>query len=357
MNKAENQKEVFHNYSVMESDIFMYLLLDKSVAKSNLEYLKKILIESEIENDNLLLIDKMIRRCRKNSNQKIYNSLLFNLLNEIDSDSKKLWIKNIVSSTNDVNLKAKYKKLCDYRNSFIGEYIYLTRVVASQFKHCGLNEDEMHQEGFFGLVRAFDKFDPLKDVKFNTYAFHWIKHFISRAISDKSRLIRMPVHLADRNRAIKNYKTTYYTKHGVKPSIEQICIDLNIPIQNYDNCAVNQRTYSMDAHISDDNEMCLHDVMYDVDAVNQYDVVDYKIIRRRLSSAMRKEGFSERERDIIRGRFGFSSNKKDNNSSDGEEILSDIAKKYNVCRERIRQIENRLLAKMRPHFTTSDLCA
>lgn len=356
MNK-ENQKDVFHNYNVMESDICMYLLVNNTNAKNNLAFLKSIITESGNESDSVvILIDKMIKRCRKNANQTKYNELMFNLLDIINPDHKKTWIKLLASDSKDDIYKNKYKKLCDYRNSFLKDSLHLTRVVASQFKNCGLTEEEMHQEGFFGLIRAFDKFDLSKDIKFNTYAFHWVKHFISRAISDKSRLIRMPVHLADRNRAIKNYKNKHYTKYGVKPSIKDICKALNIPIDNYYDCAISQRTISMDAKINQDSDMSLHDIMCDEDAVNQHDVVSVRAIRRKLSIVMKKENFSERDRDIIRGRFGFSSNRKDVNSSDGEEILADIAKKYDVCRERIRQIENNLLRKMRPHFTASDLC-
>jgi len=215
--------------------------------------------------------------------------------------------------------------------------------IAKYYRHRGLPYPDIVQEGTFGLMKAVDKYDPDRGFRFSTYASWWIKQSVSRAIAEKSRLVRLPVHIHDLMVTLHRAQKTFMTTHDRKPTAEELAEILALPLRKVELLVRCHR----DIQSSDDDQFQskgpnegasrLNSDLMESTNVDPSEMMDKISLRSELKRAM--STLTEREAQVIQLRFGLS---------DGfPKTLKDIGEHFGVTRERIRQIEARALSKMR----------
>ena len=212
--------------------------------------------------------------------------------------------------------------------------------IASKYSGHGLSLAELSQEGVLGLIRAIDKFDASKGVRLSTYASYWIRQSVSRAVAVQTRVIRLPVHKVDHLGKIKKVMGQLTQKLGRAPELEEIAaITGDDPAQIYELLQDGQETLSLEEPVGDDGATLADFVENDLTQALE-DQVDSTLLETEIRRAL--AGLTARESRIVELRYGLR---------DGQPLtLQDVAERFGLTRERIRQIEKEALAKLRqPH--------
>ncbi len=223
------------------------------------------------------------------------------------------------------------------RKRFSEGNLRLVVSIAKRYRKRGLAFHDLIQEGNTGLMRAVDKYDYRMGFKFSTYATWWIKQAIIRAIDDKARTVRIPVHMTDViNKATQVLKTTQRDLDR-KPLLEAIAKEAKIPVSEvYRVFRVASQPISLENPIGSDGETMFEDFIHDKKVESPINMAHHSLLKEQLQKVL--DTLNYREREIIKLRFGIT---------DGYTYtLEEIGKRFNITRERIRQIESIAIRKL-----------
>lgn len=224
------------------------------------------------------------------------------------------------------------------REHMIKANLRLVVKIAKDYDGMGLPLLDMINEGNIGLMRAVERFDPMKGAKLSTYAAWWIKQAIKRALANQGKTIRLPVHLVDRVAKIRRTANQLHDELGREPTETEIAEAMNMSRERVaELLTASYRPASLDAPIGEDGETQLQDVVRDENMQTAYE--DFEAQTRRNLIRELIDQLDERELTIIRYRFGLDGGP--------ERTLEEVGTKFGVTRERIRQIQNVALAKLR----------
>jgi len=224
------------------------------------------------------------------------------------------------------------------RERMITSNLRLVVKIAHDFGNYGLPLLDLISEGNIGLMKAVERFDPKKGGKLSTYASWWIKQSIKRALANQSKTIRLPVHLVDKIGKIRRVAAQMTEELGHEPTNEELAEELGLPlakVAHLKNVAV--RPASLDAKISADDDTAFGDLVGDDRAEDPFEALRDKDLRDEVGDLLHI--LDPRERKIIAFRFGLDGGR--------ERTLEEVGEKFGVTRERIRQLQNIALLKMR----------
>lgn len=234
--------------------------------------------------------------------------------------------------------KRRADMLEHYRNRMITSNLRLVVSIAKKYQHRGLSLLDLIDEGNIGLIEAVERFDYTRKCKFSTYGTWWIQQAVIKAIADKGRTIRIPIHVLNIIR-----KTFSVTKHltqefGREPSYNEIAEYMDTTPEHVENIMkYSSETASLDVTVDDENVTTLSDLVFSDEYEEPFDSMFYVNLQDILDRSL--EELSERERKIITLRFGLSGH--------SPLTLEEIGKILGITRERVRQIQNKAITRMR----------
>ena len=225
------------------------------------------------------------------------------------------------------------------RKKLIASNLRLVISIAKKFLWSRLAFLDLIQEWNTGLIKAIEKFDPDKDFKFSTYATRWIKQSITKAIADMTKNVRIPVHLIDEINAYNKASQNLFQKLWRQPTAKEIAAELKFPIKKIKKLEeVIFGNVSLDAEVGEDGKDSLWDLLADESTLRPDQHVEKEMLKANLEYIL--DMLDEREAKIIKMRYGIDGPKY---------TLEQVWAEFNVTRERVRQIEQKVLQKLKEH--------
>jgi len=211
--------------------------------------------------------------------------------------------------------------------------------IAKRFTNRGLPFLDLIQEGNIGLMKAVDKFEYKKGFKFSTYATWWIRQAISRAIADQARTIRIPIHMIETINRINKIIRKHLQESGKEPDLETISLEVGLSIDKVKNVMkITKEPVSLEAPVGDEDDGRFGDFIEDRNTISPSDSVLKDDLNQQINEVL--EQLNERERAVVRMRFGLLEDESDR-------TLEEIGKELSVTRERVRQIESSAIKKLK----------
>jgi RNA polymerase primary sigma factor len=251
-----------------------------------------------------------------------------------------------LSDADNTSLQEKIDQGKAARDILIESNLRLVVNSAKKYNGRGLPFSDLIQEGNMGLMKAVVKYDPTRGYKFSTYATWWIKQAITRAIADKGRNVRIPVHMVESINRLTRTKRRMVQELHRDPSIEEIANEMKLPVEKIVELQrVAQDSVSFDTAVGDEEDSTLIDLIPDNETLNPLEYTEKCLFREEINDVL--QTLTPKEEMVIRLRYGIG--------YDRNHTLEEVGEIMHVTRERVRQIEDKSLARLRHHSRLSRL--
>lgn len=358
----------FHDFDCFPPPNLLIELIDKNdtlnkilqdVVENNLEILQKCDIDSKFSDDISKNFIELY--CLKNNieikkdddiQEEDYTEFITDITNTVyTDDSVKMYLqeihKPILTKEQEKSLALRIRNGDEKaKELFIERNLRLVIKVARKYTGHGISFLDLIQEGNLGLIKAVDKFDVTKGYKFSTYATCWIRQSIQRSLGDKSRNIRLPVHLYEKVKKYELLKKELSLKFNREPTFEELSKKMRVSIDTiYKYERLEHDTISLNMIVGDEDSELEDFISLSTESIdNQFIEEDLKDV---IENLLKNSNLTTKEIDILKLRFGIGTN--------DPKTLEETGKIYGVSRERIRQIQEKALKKIRRSYNVKEL--
>jgi len=303
-------------------------VLAKMIQEGQREFVRRLL-KLDLKIDEF---DTLIRKDRNVSDESL--ATIMGALEKLEREEKTSPDKKAFLS----EIRERYYRLTRFKGEMLRRNLRLVISIAKGFKHSGISLSDFVQEGNLGLMKAVSKFDYRRGCKFGTYATWWIRQAIQRAIVEKGRTIRVPVHLMEERKKLTETYRRLLEKRERVPQPQEIARKAKVPLKLVYKALFNlPETISLETPVGEYTNLGYF--IEDEESPSPFEVMERKEIRQMAERVL--SDLPPREAEILRLRFGISGK--------GEHTLEEIGRKFGISRERVRQLEKKSINRLRHH--------